>query len=198
MIYNISEIFYSLQGEGLLQGIPVVFIRLSGCNLRCSFCDTKYAWEKGKKEGIKEIIKKIERYPSVWVCITGGEPFLQKLSPLVDALKKKRYRVSVETNGTIWQDIRPDWITVSPKREGMMSFRHGYDERFLKIADEFKYVITEKSDIELIDHRVKVPVVLQPVDNNLKIANWVVDALKRHPYKNWYLRIQMQKVINIK
>lgn len=198
MIYYISEVFYSLQGEGLLQGIPVIFIRLAGCNLMCGFCDTKYAWGKGKKKDLREIIKEIEKYPANWVCITGGEPFLQELSPLLDSLKKRKYNVSVETNGTIWQDIKPDWLTVSPKREGCLYFRYGYDERFLKIANEFKYVITDRNDLKLIDRRVKVPIVLQPVDNNIKIAKYIAGFLKKHPKENWYLRMQMHKLIDIK
>lgn len=198
MIYNVCEIFYSIQGEGLLQGLPVVFIRLAGCNLRCDFCDTKYAWEKGKKKELKEIMKQIGKYPVKRVCITGGEPFLQKLSPLVDVLKKKKYYVSIETNGTIWQDIKIDWLTVSPKKEGLKFFRYGYDERFLRTANEFKYVITDRKDIAFIDRRIKVPVILQPVDNNLKIAKGIVGVLTEHPEKNWYLRMQMHKIWRIR
>ncbi|MGI6595449.1 MAG: 7-carboxy-7-deazaguanine synthase QueE [Elusimicrobia bacterium] len=198
MIYDISEIFYSLQGEGLRQGIPAIFIRLSGCNLGCGFCDTKNAWEKGRRKGLERIMKEIARYPSSQVCITGGEPFLQDLSPLVKALQKKKYRVAVETNGTIWQEILPDWITVSPKREALKSFRYAYDERFLKRADEFKYVITGIKDIAFIDKRITVPVVLQPVDNNRNIANRIAGFLKRHPQNNWYMRIQMHKVLEMR
>ncbi|HOL21561.1 MAG TPA: 7-carboxy-7-deazaguanine synthase QueE [bacterium] len=198
MIYEISEIFYSIQGEGLLQGLPVVFIRLAGCNLRCGFCDTKYAWEKGKRKDVKRIVKEIERYPVKRVCITGGEPFLQELSPLLDTLKRKKYYVAVETNGTIWQDIRVDWLTISPKREALRFSLYGYDERFLKVADEFKYVITGMKDIEFIDRRIKVPVILQPVDNNISIARKLVSVLKKNSEKNWYLRMQMHKRINIK
>ncbi|MCM8762161.1 MAG: 7-carboxy-7-deazaguanine synthase QueE [Candidatus Omnitrophica bacterium] len=198
MIYNVCEVFYSLQGEGLLQGLPMIFIRLAGCNLMCEFCDTKYARDKGEKKDLREIIKETEKYPAKWVCITGGEPFLQKLSPLLDALKKREYNVSVETNGTIWQDIKPDWLTVSPKREGLLYFKYGYDERFLKIANEFKYVITERKDLKLIDRRIKAPIVLQPVDNNIEIAKYIVNILKKHPKENWYLRMQIHKLIDIK
>ncbi|MCX8082958.1 MAG: 7-carboxy-7-deazaguanine synthase QueE [bacterium] len=198
MIYNVSEIFYSIQGEGILQGLPMIFIRLAGCNLRCSFCDTKYAWGKGKKQDVRRIIKKIERYPSRWVCITGGEPLLQQLSPLIKILKDRKYCVAIETNGTIWQDIKIDWFTVSPKREGLKSFRCGYDERFLKVANEFKYVITHKKDMDFIDKRIKNPVILQPVDNNLKLAHWIVNTLKKSAEKNWYFRMQMHKLMEIR
>jgi 7-carboxy-7-deazaguanine synthase len=102
-IYNICEVFYSFQGEGFLQGLPMVFVRMSGCNLRCSFCDTKFAFKQNKEVSIEKLFSLIEKYNCNRVCITGGEPFLQKLLPLTEYLKEEGYWLTAETNGTIWQ-----------------------------------------------------------------------------------------------
>ncbi|RLF30939.1 MAG: hypothetical protein DRM98_06200, partial [Thermoplasmata archaeon] len=75
---KINEIFYSIQGEGKWTGLPNIFIRTAGCNLRCTFCDTKYAYENGVELQVEEIINKITQYPCKHVCITGGEPLLQE------------------------------------------------------------------------------------------------------------------------
>ncbi|MCM8810956.1 MAG: 7-carboxy-7-deazaguanine synthase QueE, partial [Candidatus Omnitrophica bacterium] len=136
MVYKITEIFYSIQGEGLLQGIPLIFLRFSGCNLKCFWCDTKYAWEKGKELTEKEILKEIEKFKCKRICFTGGEPYLQEIENIFNILKEKDYWISVETNGTIWKDISFDWITVSPKIEGKKFHKFGYDERFNNVANE--------------------------------------------------------------
>ena len=142
LVYRITEIFYSVQGEGLKQGLPMVFIRLAGCNLHCRFCDTKYALKGGREKGVAEILRAAGRYRCRRVCITGGEPFLQNLSSLVKCLKRESYWVSAETSGTLWQRLSLDWLTVSPKQEGLRYHPHGYDRRFMKTASEFKYVIS--------------------------------------------------------
>ena len=96
---KINEIFYSLQGEGADVGLPTIFIRLTGCNLRCKYCDTEYAFYEGEEMEEEEIIGKISRWKCKRVCITGGEPLLQDISKLIDLLMKKNYEVSIETNG---------------------------------------------------------------------------------------------------
>lgn len=198
MVYKICEIFYSIQGEGLLQGIPFIFIRFSGCNLRCSWCDTKYAWENGKELKTEEILKEIKKYKCRRVCLTGGEPYLQDISEIVKKLKEKKFFVSVETNGTIWRDLKFDWITVSPKIEGKSFHKFGYDLRFRKVANEFKYVILNEEIFDFIDRKIKKPVILQPVNNDMKIAKKIVEFIKKNPENNWYLRFQMHKILKIK
>jgi len=198
MIYNVKEIFYSLQGEGLLQGLPFIFIRFSGCNLRCSFCDTKYAWRKGKELTEKEILKEIEKFKCKRVCFTGGEPYLQEIENLFKILKEKRYFISIETNGTIWKKIKFDWITVSPKIEGKKYYKYGYDERFKDMADEFKYVIIDEETFDFIDKSIKKPVILQPVNNEISIAKKIVEFLKSNKKGNWYIRLQLHKILKIK
>ena len=88
----INEIFYSIQGEGQWMGLPNIFIRFTGCNLRCSYCDTKYAYEDGSKMSTDEIINDISRFPCNLVCITGGEPLIQDdIKQLIDNLIKMNY-----------------------------------------------------------------------------------------------------------
>jgi len=197
MKYKVSEIFYSIQGEGLNQGLPFIFIRFSGCNLRCVWCDTKYAWEGGKEMELEKIIKEVKKFKCKNICITGGEPYLQNLFPIFERLKKEKLFISVETNGTIWQDIKFDWITVSPKREGLKYHKKGYDIRFRKVASEFKYIITGKDDFEFIDSEIEKPIILQPVDNNFEISKLIIDYIKKHPDRNYQIKLQLQKILNI-
>jgi len=117
---KINEIFYSLQGEGTQIGLPTVFIRTSGCNLRCDWCDTKYAWDGGEEYTTQEILAEISNHPVKRVCITGGEPLIQDdLLDLIDKLVQIS-EISIETNGSL--DIEPIskkdvtylWITKPP------------------------------------------------------------------------------------
>jgi len=102
MALIVNEIFYSIQGESLNSGRPCVFVRLTGCNLRCSYCDTGYAYEEGNEMEIGTIIDQISAYHCTLVELTGGEPLVQKETPkLIDTLLKKNYEVMIETNGTL-------------------------------------------------------------------------------------------------
>ncbi len=106
MELDICEIFYSLQGESTFTGLPCIFIRLSGCNLNCSWCDTRYAGEESYTMRFDQILKKLESFPCLLVEITGGEPLLQDNTPaLISVLLKKGYQVLVETNGS--KSIKP-------------------------------------------------------------------------------------------
>ncbi len=99
---KINEIFYSIQGESRFVGWPTVFVRTSGCHLRCSYCDTTYAYYEGGKKTIGEILSEIEKHQTPYVCLTGGEPLLQKnLNPLVKELCDRNYQVSIETSGDL-------------------------------------------------------------------------------------------------
>ncbi len=99
---KINEIFYSIQGESSLTGLPTIFIRTSGCHLRCSYCDTTYAYHDGIRMGDEEILKKISQYPCKRVCLTGGEPLLQKnIISLIKKLLAKDYNCSIETSGDL-------------------------------------------------------------------------------------------------
>ncbi len=105
---KICEIFRSIQGEGPSLGRPAVFIRLSGCNLRCWFCDTKYAWNNGKQLNIEELINHVMRSCEKLIVITGGEPLLQATEVeelMLKLLNIKNYIFEIETNGTIWYEF---------------------------------------------------------------------------------------------
>ena len=110
---KVNEIFYSLQGEGYYTGTPAVFIRLSGCNLRCPFCDTQH--HEGHDMTESEIVQAAARYPARHVVITGGEPALQLTDSLVSKLHAEGKYVAVETNGTHALPDGVDWVTLSPK-----------------------------------------------------------------------------------
>lgn len=110
---KVNEIFYSLQGEGYWTGTPAVFVRLSGCNLKCFFCDT--AHETGVQQKEADIVSEVLKYPAHHVVITGGEPSLFLTHSLVEALHQVGKFVAVETNGTHPLPDNVDWITLSPK-----------------------------------------------------------------------------------
>jgi 7-carboxy-7-deazaguanine synthase len=98
---KINEIFHSIQGETTYVGNPTVFVRTTGCNLRCTYCDTKYSYHEGEFQGLEKILEKIDSFGAPYVCVTGGEPLLQKETlPLMKVLCDKGYKVSLETSGS--------------------------------------------------------------------------------------------------
>ena len=111
---KINEIFYSLQGEGFHTGTPAVFVRFSGCNLKCSFCDTQH--EEGVWMSDEEILAEVGKYPAVTVILTGGEPSLWIDREFVDCLHRMGKYVCIETNGTHSLPDNIDWVTCSPKQ----------------------------------------------------------------------------------
>lgn len=140
---KISEIFSSIQGEGNFLGVPATFIRFVGCNLKCSFCDTKKTWE-GKPEyielSIEEIVSEVLNFKNVLIVITGGEPCLQpQLGELIDKLRCHNFHVAIETNGT-QPTPTVDWVTCSPKEDAQ------YNINILCRANELKYVVTPEFD----------------------------------------------------
>ncbi len=138
MGWEISDIYFSIQGEGFHTGKPLVFIRFKGCNLDCPFCDEKA--KTGTFLTWQNIINKIQTYNCRNILLTGGEPLLQKnISHFIKELKERAYTIHIETNGTIPLNISPSlrkklWITVSPKRTSFNIF-----------ADEYKFLYDEFS-----------------------------------------------------
>jgi len=187
-IMKINEIFYSIQGEGKWTGLPNIFIRTTGCNLRCSFCDTKYAYEEGTELEIKDILKKIKKYSCKYVCLTGGEPLIQtEAFNLINALLKEDYKICLETNGSI--DIKK----ISNKKNLMISLdvkcpsskmhEKNYFENInlLNEEDHLKFVIKDKIDYEYAKKIIKkfqpkCIVFFQPVWGNdpKQLAEWII------------------------
>lgn len=115
---RIAEIFKSVQGEGFLTGTPSVFVRASGCNLRCWFCDTPYAswYPEGEDRSVEDILTKIEHFSCEHVVLTGGEPMLfAELIPLCDELRGRKHHITIETAGTLYLPLACDLMSLSPK-----------------------------------------------------------------------------------
>lgn len=199
------EIFASVQGEGLRQGEPTIFVRFSGCNLSCYFCDTKKAWEGGKKMTTDQILGEItiirERYPADWICITGGEPLLQDLGLLLNELKQKKMYIQVETNGTIYKTLPVDWYTVSPKPE-----KYGFKPEYIKKAREIKIIVTKELKFGVIRELrnkfpLQTPVLLQPQSTRKWSMEQGVKLLKQATeagLKNIRLSVQLHKIFGMR
>ena len=184
---KINEIFYSIQGEGRWTGFPNTFIRVTGCNLRCNFCDTKYAYFDGKEMSIKEIVEDISKYPCKKVCITGGEPLLQKqITELIDSLIKEKYYTCVETNGSIsLKDIvnkKKLMISMDIKcPSSNMHEKMNFDNiSLLEEKDQLKFVIDNREDYKyakkiIEDYKPICPIYFQPVwgTNPKIIVDWI-------------------------
>ena len=189
---RINEIFYSLQGEGRFTGVPAVFVRLAGCNLRCPFCDTDFTAFTEMSE--EDIVREVNGYPARHVVLTGGEPTLQLTDTLVARLHEAGCFVQMETNGTrrLPEGCHVDWITCSPK----------YEEVRLEHVDELK-VVYEGDDAKIdIYNNVKVEMYsLQPCDVKDKAQNrrnleGAIDYCLRHP--EWHLSLQTHKIIDVR
>ncbi|MDE6125535.1 MAG: 7-carboxy-7-deazaguanine synthase QueE [Muribaculaceae bacterium] len=188
---RVKEIFYSLQGEGFHTGTPAVFVRLSGCNLRCPFCDTDHA--DGREMTAGEIVGAILAYPSRHVVVTGGEPSLQLDEELVGALRGAGFFIQVETNGTRPLPDGIDWVTCSPKGAPLAIGR----------ADELKLVfgggdgMPLPSDFDGFDaaHRFLQPCDTGDAGRNAAVMAACVEYVKGDP--RWRLSLQTHKLIDI-
>ncbi len=210
--FRVNEIFYSLQGEGFWTGTPMVFVRLSGCNLQCPFCDTDHA--AFREMTAEEIVKEAKRAGGECntVCITGGEPLLQVDEPLLDALHEAEYDIHIETNGTLEAPHGIDWITCSPK--GGMPGVKGKTAIGLQHLDELKVLFRgwesesarelEQARLDSWFRRVhtgEACYFLQPCDTgdpqkNAAILAQCLDYIKAHP--TWRLSLQTHKLLDIR
>lgn len=192
---RVNEIFYSLQGEGAHTGTAAIFIRLSGCNLACPFCDTEHqTYEELSRE---DILQAIAGYGARHLVFTGGEPALQLDEETVRFFKQQGYFIQVETNGTInmpFPDI--DWVTCSPKSD----YCRNAVVRQERI-DEVKVVFDGKNNPEKFLSLPARVHLLQPCDvgqpeENEKIRKQCVDYILSHP--QWRLSLQTHKLLNIR
>lgn len=179
--YKVNEIFYSLQGEGFYTGTAAVFLRFSGCNRKCSFCDTDHFG--GTEMTAGEIVDRISTYPSRHLVVTGGEPLLQLDSDLLRTIKARGFYVQIETNGTLPAPPEVDWVTCSPKDAPW-----GIDR-----IDELK-VVYQGQDVEEIASLLPAPrLFLQPC-SGLNVRETVAYIME-HP--RWRLSLQTHKLIDI-
>lgn len=199
--YRVNEIFYSLQGEGQHAGTAAVFIRLSGCNLKCPFCDTDFHTykEMSAQEILDEVNKLSER---AMVVITGGEPSIQLDQNLLYYLRhrgKYSHYIAVETNGTHKLPDDIDWITLSPKSQWQKT------PIVIKAVSEIKVVMDEDTqDVDLLRMQEayhNAIYFVQPCDTgdkerNEKINKRCVDFIKANP--QWKISLQQQKILNIR
>jgi 7-carboxy-7-deazaguanine synthase len=200
-----TEIFASVQGEGLRQGEPTIFVRLSGCNRRCGFCDTKKAWRAGREMSVEKIVEEVGRLrlgnPAEWVCLTGGEPLAQDVGFLVRRLHEEGLKVQVETNGTFPPEPGADWLTVSPKPPD-------YDVHpgFPKRAAEVKLVVCRALTLDAVRTMRTIfppatPIILQPQSNapwSRKKALKVLEDAGRSGLTGIRLSVQLHKVYGLR
>ena len=175
---RISEIFYSIQGEGRLSGVPSVFIRTSGCNLRCVWCDTPYtSWSPdGKEMGLDEILHAIESYPLDHVVLTGGEPLLShEIEELSVTLKTAGAHVTIETAATIFKPVSCDLVSMSPKLSNSTPWQK-QNGRFAAMHDQHRlnYNVVQQF-IEGYDYQLKFVV---DREQDFAEVRQIVDALK--------------------
>lgn len=191
---RVNEIFYSLQGEGVFTGTASVFVRLSGCNLQCAFCDTEHV--TFRELSLEQILAEIAEFPTRHLIFTGGEPALQLTDEVVHFFHRHGYIIHIETNGTRPLPSGIDWVTCSPKFE----FCSHADIRLSHI-DELKVVFNGTNDM---DHYSTVQAghyLLQPCDvghaqRNAQILEQAIQYILQHP--QWRLSLQTHKLINVK
>lgn len=208
-LLEVQHIFSTFQGECIFTGWPSVFIRLGGCNLMCSFCDTEF--ESYKVMSLQEIIIRVStlaindegKRVRPLIVITGGEPFRQPIEKLCNILLEHGYKIQIETNGTLYRKIPEEiYIVCSPKNTGQ-----GYKrirEDLLKRVDALKFIISEQNALynhigEVGQSDYDIPVYIQPMDEynprkNKKNMELVVQLASQNGYR---ISLQTHKIINI-
>ena len=207
---KIHEIFFSIQGESTYAGLPCVFVRLSGCNLRCSYCDTPEAYEEGKELEIGQIVNAVARYPTSLIEITGGEPLLQQeVTSLVTVLANRHYEVLVETNGSVSLagiDERAKIIMdIKCPGSGMSENMLWDNLGLLRAHDEVKFVLADRTDYEwalrimgeyglserYVVHLSPAFGILEPCH----LASWMLESQTSEGGLNARLHLQLHKYI---
>lgn len=189
---RLNEVFLSVQGEGRLVGLPTVFVRTAGCNLRCVWCDTSYSFYDGREVPLDEVVKVASAYGVKRACLTGGEPLLQKdLAELAGRLLADGWHVTVETSGSLdvaaLDGLEPRerlCISLDVKCPGSrMEHANRWENlAFLREGDQLKFVLVDENDYAyarsvLAKHRVPCEVVVQPEGG--RDARWLAEAVVR-------------------
>ena len=205
MALRLTEIFFSLQGEASRAGLPTVFVRLTGCPLRCTWCDTTYSFTGGEPASIESVLAEVAKYPARQVCVTGGEPLAQKeCQPLLSALCDAGYDVSLETSGAL------DIAGIDPRVTRVMDLKapdsgecvknRWENLTLLNPRDEIKIVIASRSDYEWARDLLRArkldalcPVLLSPAQRLVDptaLADWILaDGL------NVRFQLQLHKLL---
>ncbi|HET9581787.1 MAG TPA: radical SAM protein [Gemmatimonadota bacterium] len=205
MPLKVNEIFHSIQGESTHAGRPCVFVRLTYCNLRCSYCDTEYAFFEGKERPLDEILAEVARYRCRLVEVTGGEPLIQKETTiLLERLLDEGYEVLLETSGAWPVETVPDGVKIimdlKTPGSGMAAKNRWENLRHLDGDDEIKFVICDRPDYEWArgvvgehDLTVRHAVLFSPSFGQLSagdLAGWILED--RLPVR---LQLQMHKLV---
>jgi 7-carboxy-7-deazaguanine synthase len=209
---RIAEIFYSVQGEGMLVGMPSVFIRTSGCNLRCWYCDTPYtSWQpEGETLKVDAILDQLALWPCKHAVVTGGEPIIApEIEELCERLGHSGYHITIETAGTIFKPVKADLISLSPKlsnstpgnetgwaqRHDQLRHQPLVVNQFLENYDcQFKFVIDRPEDVEEVRQYLSVyedinldRVFLMPQATDAATltekGRWIAELCKRHGFR---------------
>ncbi|OYT29341.1 hypothetical protein B6U98_02635 [Thermoplasmatales archaeon ex4572_165] len=200
----INEIFYSIQGEGKWMGLPNIFIRTTGCNLRCSYCDTTYAYKNGEEKSLEEILEEISKFYCKKICVTGGEPLIQdNISELFTLLIDNGYLLCLETNGSKsvepYLEYKNLFFSLDIKCPSSEMHENIYlsNLKMLRPIDQIKCIIGDRKDYEyakqiLSDNNISCNVFFQPIwgFSLQTISNWVLED--NLPY---YVGIQLHKYI---
>lgn len=204
-VLRVTEIFHSIQGESTHAGRPCVFVRLTGCNLRCVWCDSAYAFHGGSSMTVREVVERVRDYGCEWVEITGGEPLLQHdVYELMQALVSERFSVLLETGGSLPIDRVPVGVRriVDVKCPGSSEVERNHWENLdqLRDGDELKFVLASRDDYEWAARQVRdraldrrSPVLFSPVHGTLdpgEMARWVLED--RLPVR---VQLQLHKIL---
>lgn len=218
---RVNEIFKSIQGEGTLQGVPTIFIRLAGCNLKvaCKYCDTMYAFSsaQGTEMLVGDLVAEVEKLPTKkgqWICITGGEPLAQKeeLFSLVRTLKSRDYLIEIETNGTLdkpfWWPLVDSWnVDIKCPSSGILGRIDAWT--YLRDCDQIKFVVGTEEDLVFVysllkyvafsDATIEVSPVIPTKGYNLDLVDfnrkWLQRVAEFSVDHNLRYSLQIHKVI---
>lgn len=221
ILYKVNELFETIQGEGSFTGQPSIFIRLQGCPVACSWCDTKHTWEielndevsqdvmlaksqetsKWASFSVEQILALIKKrdYKAKHIVITGGEPCMVDLTSLCNTFEDLGYSTQVETSGTFEIKVsKTCWVTVSPK----VNMRGGYPilNSAMKRADEIKHPIATEQHVDdlkvlLVEHNIEnTPIYIQPISQKSRATELAIETCIAN---NWRLSVQVHKYLGI-
>lgn len=217
--YAVNNLYSTIQGEGVLTGIPMLLLRLQGCDVGCPFCDTKETWHYDQSRQrptlgaalgsndlfvemtVSELLAALQEQSGNigWILITGGEPARYDLNPLLDTLHKAAFKTALETSGTYLLQGQPRWICVSPKFE--MPGKRSLETDTISRADELKFVLGKKADLEIINTildryptKPGVQICLQPISQSRRATEICLEVVIEN---GWRLSLQTHKYIGI-